>query len=80
MSEEQTTLSDEEIETRGAASPQAAFDDSDDSGDDSGDEDWSDEDSGGCSTDTLKPGAVVNEADVSYTGKGAFFDAIELAR
>jgi hypothetical protein len=28
----------------------------------------------------LKPGAVVNEADVSYTGKGAFFDAIELAR
>jgi hypothetical protein len=53
----------------------------DDSGDDSGDDgDWSDDDSGSCPTDTLKPGAVVNEADVSFTGKGAFFDAIELAR
>src|SRR4051812_10893801 len=53
----------------------------DDTGDDSGDdEDLSDEDSGSCATDSLKPGAVVDEADVSYTGKGAFFDAIELAR
>jgi hypothetical protein len=55
-------------------------DDSDDSGDDSDDEDSADDGAGGCATDTLKPGAVVNEADVSYTGKGAFFDAIELAR
>jgi hypothetical protein len=49
-----------------------------DEGDDLGD-DGSGDDSGGCATDTLKPGAVVNEADVSYTGNGAFFDAIELA-
>jgi hypothetical protein len=53
-------------------------DSSDDSTDDSGD--FVDDGAGGCATDTLKPGAVVAEADVSYTGKGAFFDAIELAR
>jgi hypothetical protein len=55
-------------------------DSGDDLGDDSGDGEDSADGAGGCSTDTLKPGAVVNEADVSYTGKGAFFDAIELAR
>ena len=65
-------------------SDDGATDEGDDSGDlsdDSGDSgDSSDGSAGGCPTDTLKPGAVVNEADVSYTGKGAFFDAIELAR
>jgi hypothetical protein len=60
------------------AADDGTVDEGDDLGDDSGD-DSGDDGAGGCSTDTLKPGAVVNEADVSYTGKGAFFDAIELA-
>jgi hypothetical protein len=34
--------------------------------------------SGGCSTDVLKAGAVVSEADFSATSGGLFFDSIEL--
>jgi hypothetical protein len=37
-----------------------------------------DDGSGGCSPDTLKPGAVVSEADFSATSGGLFFDSIEL--
>jgi hypothetical protein len=37
-----------------------------------------DDGSGGCSPDTLKPGAVVSEASFSATGAGLFFDSIEL--
>jgi hypothetical protein len=50
-----------------------------DDGTDPTDDGSTDTSSGGCATDTLKPGAVVTEADVSYTGTGAFFDAIQLA-
>jgi hypothetical protein len=57
-----------------------ATDDTGDTGDASGDSgDSTGDGSGGCATDTLKPGAVVTEADVSYTSTGAFFDALQLA-
>ena len=47
-------------------------------GDTSGDDPSVDNGSGGCSTDVLKAGAVVSEADFSATPDGLFFDAIEL--
>ena len=37
-----------------------------------------DDGSGGCSPDTLKPGAVVSAAEFSATPTGLFFDSIEL--
>jgi hypothetical protein len=37
-----------------------------------------DDGSGGCSPDTLKPGAVVSAAEFSATPDGLFFDSIEL--
>ncbi|HEY0633126.1 MAG TPA: hypothetical protein VGC98_13805, partial [Thermoleophilaceae bacterium] len=46
--------------------------------DGSTDDPGADDGSGGCSPDTLKPGAVVSEADFSATSDGLFFDSIEL--
>ena len=46
--------------------------------DGSGDDSSVDDGSGGCATDTLKPGVAVSEADFSATGDGLFFDTIEL--
>jgi hypothetical protein len=46
--------------------------------DGSGDDPSVDDGSGGCSTDTLKAGAVVSEASFSATPQGLFFDSIEL--
>jgi hypothetical protein len=46
--------------------------------DGSTDDPSADDGSGGCSPDTLKPGAVVSEADFSATPEGLFFDSIEL--
>jgi hypothetical protein len=48
------------------------------SGDGSGDDSSFDDGSGGCSTDALKPGVAVSEADLSVTPDGVFFDTIEL--
>jgi hypothetical protein len=76
------TTATDDTSTDDTATDDTSTDDTstdDGSTDDSGGDVSVDDGSGGCATDTLKPGAVVNEADVSYTGTGAFFDAIELA-
>src|SRR4051812_4475342 len=46
--------------------------------DDGSGDDTSVDDGSGCTTDVLKPGVAVSEADLSATADGLFFDSIEL--
>src|SRR3954452_22400466 len=73
------SLDDPGADDPGADDPSLDDPSLDDPGaDDGSGDDSSGDDGSGCTTDVLKPGVAVSEADLSATADGLFFDSIEL--